>query len=271
MEAKTLVSIIIPCYNNGKYLDETIQSVLNQTYREFEIIIVDDGSTDNLTKQYLSKLNHSNITLFNREHEGVSSARNFGISQATGKYILPLDADDLISNDFLELAVAALNENPALKLVCCQVDFFGYRKGTMRFPEYTLEKLLAKNLFVVSSLFRRADFLQTSGYNSNMQEGFEDWDFWISLLKNGGEVFRLEKTCFFYRIHKTSRNNQLKNENFSRLRKQVYENHKDTFLSHYFDPAETFEYELIHHSMEYKVGSFMLKPFRLWQKIIHRT
>ena len=264
-----MVSVIIPCNNGGKFLDETINSVLKQTYTDFEIIIVDDGSTDAFTKQYLSLLKDPKIKVFFKENEGVSTARNFAISHSSSEYILPLDADDLISEDYLELAVKVLNEIQEVKLVSCEVDFFGYTKGSMYFPEYSLEKLLARNLFVVSSMFRRKDFLLTSGFNPNMKEGFEDWDLWISLLKTGGSVYRIKKTCFFYRIHKKSRNNQLKGLSFSRLRKQIYENHLEAYQQFYFDPVETFEYELIRDSMEYKVGKKILKPFRFIQKIIH--
>ena len=270
LDTINLVSVVIPCYNNGRYLDETLKRVLSQTYQAFEIILVDDGSTDAFTIDFLSMINHPKISVFTREHEGVSSARNFAINHANGRYILPLDADDLISVDYLELAVKALNDNDPVKLVTCNVDYFGYRKGRILTPAYSLAKLLAKNLFVVSSMFRRSDFMLTSGFNPNMKEGFEDWDFWITLLKTGGEVYKLEKTCFLYRIHKQSRNNQLKGTSFSRLRAQVYENHKETYQSYYFDPTEAFEYELIHNSMEFKVGSLLLKPYRIWQKMIHK-
>jgi glycosyltransferase involved in cell wall biosynthesis len=269
MDSNKLVSVVIPCYNNGQYLNETIQSVLNQTYHEFEIIIIDDGSTDASTKQFLSQLNHSKIHVFFKENEGVSIARNFGISHSKGEYILPLDADDLIANDYLKNGIKVFDQDPLVKLVSCNVEFFGYRKGKMIFPNYSFERLLARNLFVVASMFRRKDFNETAGFNPNMREGFEDWDFWISLLKTGGSVYRLEKSCFFYRINKKSRNNLLKEKNFSRLKRQIYENHKDLYQQYYIDPTQSFEYDLIKDSMEYKVGSFLLKPFRFWQRFRH--
>jgi len=265
-----MVSVIIPCYNKGIYLDETINSVLRQTYTDFEIIIVDDGSTDTFTKQFLSRLNHPKIKVFFRENEGVSQARNYAIKHSKGEYILPLDADDLISDDYFERAVEVLSKNQDVKLVCCNVDYFGYRKGTIASTEYSFERLLARNLFVVSSMFRRSEFSLTPGFNLNMKLGFEDWDFWISLLKTGGGVYRIDKTCFFYRIHKKSRNNQLKEENFSRLRQQIYENHQDVYHQYYFNPIDSFEYALVRDSMEYTVGRKILRPFRFIQKFIYR-
>lgn len=265
--ANKLVSVIIPCFNSGRYLDKTINSVLCQTYQDFEIIIVDDGSTDDTTRQYLSALSHPKINVFFKENEGVSIARNVAISHSTGEYILPLDADDLISKDYLELAVLALNKNSSVKLVTCDVESFGCKKGIIPSDEYTIEKLLAKNLFVVSSMFRREDYNKTHGFNPNMKQGFEDWDFWLSLLSDSGEVYHINRTCFYYRLHKDSRNNLLDNERLMKLRYQIYENHADLYCRYFFNPTDSFEYELVKYSMEYKIGRIILKPFRFLQKL----
>ena len=251
-------------------MPKTIESVLGQTYQNFEIIIVNDGSTDIATLQYLSDLSHPKITVFFQDHEGVSAARNYAISKSKGDFILPLDADDLIANDYLELAVDLLSQNSDLKLVTCNVDFFGYRNGSIPAVAYSMEKLLAKNLFVISSMFRRADYNNTKGFNTNMKEGFEDWDFWLSLLSEGGEVHNIDKTCFYYRLHKDSRNNLLNDEMLTKLRYQIYENHAQLFHQYFFNPTETFEYELKKNSMEYKLGRIILKPFRLLQKVNRR-
>jgi glycosyltransferase involved in cell wall biosynthesis len=266
MNSKNLVSVIIPYYNGGKYIDKTIKSVLDQAYKEFEIIIVDDGSTDTFTKQYLSQLDHSKIKVFYKGNGGVASARNYAILKSQGEYILPLDADDLIAKDYLELAVDILNQNSAVKLVTCNVEYFGYRKGFMQSQEFSIEKLLAKNLFVVSSVFRRMDYDKTKGFNMNMKEGFEDWDFWISLLGDGGEVHNIDKTCFYYRSHKGSRNFLMGGRAFKKMRYQIYENHAELYHRYFINPTDCFEYELVKNSMEYKVGKMILRPFRYFQK-----
>lgn len=263
---KNMVSVIIPCFNGGKYLNETINSVLDQTYQNFEIIIVDDGSTDPETKQFLSVILHPKIKVYFKENEGVSSARNYAILKSTGNYIIPLDADDLLGEDYLELAVDVLNQNGSVKLVTCNVTYFGYRKVSKLSIKYSIETLLAKNLFVVSSMFRREDYDKTNGFNSNMKDGFEDWDFWISLLGDGGEVYNIDKTCFFYRSHKDSRNFQL-NYFSKKLRYQIYENHVELYHRYFINPTDCFEYELIKDSMEYKAGKLFLRPFRYLQKL----
>ena len=130
-----------------------------------------------------------------------------------------------------------------------------------------MEKLLAKNLFVISSMFRRVDYDKTRGFNTNMKEGFEDWDFWLFLLAEGGTVQHIDKTCFYYRLHKDSRNNLLNDEMLTKLRYQIYDNHAELFHQHLFNPTDSFEYELKKNSMEYKLGRLILKPFRFLQKV----
>jgi len=107
-ELSPTVSVIVPCYNQGIYLDEAIQSVLGQTYQDFEIIIVDDGSDDGLTgltNDLLRDYRRKRTRVIRTENRGVVSARNTAISHARGKYILPLDADDRIGSEYLEKAV----------------------------------------------------------------------------------------------------------------------------------------------------------------------
>jgi len=131
-ELSPTVSVIVPCYNQGIYLDEAIQSVLGQTYQDFEIIIVDDGSDDGLTgltNDLLRDYRRKRTRVIRTENRGVVSARNTVISHARGKYILPLDADDRIGSEYLEKAVKILDDNPDTGIVYCEVEFFGERQG----------------------------------------------------------------------------------------------------------------------------------------------
>jgi len=115
---ENIVSIIIPAYNAEKYLEETIASALASSYPHLEIIIVNDGSTDN-TQQIITKITNqeTKVKAYLQKNQGVSVARNFGISKASGTYILPLDADDLISEDYIEKAVKILIANDNVKMV----------------------------------------------------------------------------------------------------------------------------------------------------------
>lgn len=265
-ESGKKVSVIIPVFNDAKYLKEAIQSVLKQPFQDFEIVIVDDGSSDTFTTDFLKGLDRPEIHVFFREQEGVSQARNYGISQASGAYILPLDADDLLGKDFLEQAVKILDGDPLVKVVSGEVKMFGIRRGLKRMPPHSLEMLMGQNTLVVSSLFRKSDFLQTRGFNPNMKEGFEDWDFWLSLLETGGEVRKVDTVALHYRIKKNSRNYSLTTEKMQKLRKQIFRNHQGLYGRYFFDPQKSFEYDLLLHSREYKLGRKLLRPVRFLLK-----
>lgn len=111
------VSVIVPCYNLGQYLDETIDSILAQTYQDFKIIIVNDGSTDGDTIELLKTYNKPKTQVIHTENQGPSAARSAGIPLAKGQYILPLDADDLIGDTYLEKAVEVLDKDPSIGIV----------------------------------------------------------------------------------------------------------------------------------------------------------
>lgn len=256
------VSVIIPCYNQGKYIEETIKSVLLSTYTDFEIIIINDGSTDSLTNDLLKTPSWPKTKILNTINVGVAAARNIAIKYSSGKYILPLDGDDKISSDYLNDAVEILENNPNIKVVSCDVQFIGHKKGIYKLPEYSLEKLLGQNILVVSCFYRRADFDKTNGYNPNMVYGYEDWDFWLSLMESGGEVYKIPKVHFYYRITKKSRNRSIRDDQYIFLRKQIYKNHKDLFSRNFLDPRLTFEYHLVYRSKEYLIGRILLSPFR---------
>jgi glycosyltransferase involved in cell wall biosynthesis len=203
---ENLVSVIIPCFNHQNYLLEAINSVIQSTYLHFEIIIIDDGSSDNsceVAKEAMSK--HKNIFYYYQTNQGPAVARNRGIQEAKGKYILPLDADDKISADYIEKAFEELNNNQQIKVVYCKAEYFGNRTGLWKLKEFSLKELAVDNMIFSCAMFRKEDWEIVGGYSSELKDGWEDWEFWISMLKNGGQVRCLEFVGFYYRIHQISR------------------------------------------------------------------
>jgi glycosyltransferase involved in cell wall biosynthesis len=134
------VSVIIPCYNQGKYIDEAVDSVLSQTFLDYEIIIVNDGSTDALTNSILKNYNKPKTKVIHTLNNGVSAARNIAIDNSQGEYILPLDADDKIAKDFIELAVNIIESRPDIKIVYSEVKFFGEQKGKWKLAEFDMKR-----------------------------------------------------------------------------------------------------------------------------------
>ena len=215
------VSVIIPCYNHGRYLDESIGSVLDQTFKDLEIIVVNDGSTDPETLDILDLLNRKGCRVLHTPNQGPAAARNTGISSCRSDYILPLDADDRISPDFIREAVTVLDADPLLGVVYGRVRFFGEAEGVWEQPEFSPGRLLIENMIVATAVFRRKDWLAVGGYRAVMKEGWEDWDFWLSLVGISRKVNRLENGIFYYRIRHDSRTRSLplgmKMKLFSRL------------------------------------------------------
>lgn len=213
--SQPLVSIIVPCYNMSAFLEETLRSVVASDYRPLEVIVVDDGSTDDsaevaeklmtsILSTFKGELERVSFSLLRQPNSGVSAARNNGLQQARGTYILPLDADDRIGSTFISHAVAAMENNPGLKVVYCRAEFFGERQGEWFLPDYSPALLARKNMIPATALYRRQDALNFGGYCTD--EIFrEDWDFWLSMLEHGGEVLRLDEIGFFYRIRTGSR------------------------------------------------------------------
>lgn len=202
-----LISIVIPVYNQAQFLGETFDSVIDSSFPRIEIIIVDDGSTDDSAKVALS-LKHKyadKVSVILQENSGPSKARNEGIKIARGKYILPLDADDLISPTYIENAVKVLEENPKVKVVYSEAEKFGNKMGKWKLKLFSLKSIALDNMIFVSAFYRKKDWELVGGYDERMTWGWEDWEFWINMLKSGGEVIKLPETGFFYRIRKNSR------------------------------------------------------------------
>jgi predicted O-linked N-acetylglucosamine transferase (SPINDLY family)/glycosyltransferase involved in cell wall biosynthesis len=203
-----LVSVVIPCYNQAQYLSEAVESVAAQTYRQWEILIVNDGSPDSTTAvaQALIQQNPSfRIRLIEKQNGGLSDARNAGVRFAKGSYILPLDADDKIAPTFLAQAVALLEEHPGIAIAYTDWVYFGAHTTKRAALDYDFERLAKKeNLFTCTSLYRKAAWEAVGGYNTNMTRGVEDWDFWISCGEKGYVGKRIPESLFFYRAKEGS-------------------------------------------------------------------
>lgn len=228
------VSIIIPCYNQGEFVHDAIRSILGQEDASIEIIIVNDGSTDNATIEILNSYSSSIIRVLHTTNQGLSRARNNGIAIAQGQYILPLDADDTIAAGYITRAIAVLDANPHVGIVYGEAVFTGAASGKWNLPPASLRRMLTRNVIFHAAFFRRADWEKTGGYNSNMRYGLEDWDFWLSLIDHGCAIVRLDGVVYHYRIAEDSMTTRLR----SKLSHSLYSytrlilNHKKLYMQH---------------------------------------
>ena len=254
MRKNPLVSVIIPCFNQARYVSETLESVQQQTFTDFECIVVNDGSTDDsLLKIKAFCEDDTRFRYIDKPNEGVSVARNTAIRQSKGKFLLPLDADDKIAPTYLEKTVTYLKQHPEVKLVCTNTRLFGTKNVDYDLPEYDYRRIICRNVLVCTALFRRKDFDKTSGYNPRMVKGLEDWDIWLSFLKESDQVHRINEYLFFYRMKYESRNRS-SFKAYAKVREQIWENHKDIYANYFFNPVESDEYQTLIHSKEYRIG-----------------
>ena len=271
-----LVSVIVPCYNCGKYLAETLDSVLAQTYSNWECIIIDDGSTDDsrqVAERYVQK--DARYKYMYQENGGVANARNNAIKVSAGKYILPLDGDDKISSEYVADAVSELKKDIIIKLAYSKAETFGERSGFWDIPLYSFKGLLIENLIFCSAVFRKEDFLKTNGYDENMLEGFEDWEFWISFLNETDKIVKLSKVHFYYRLKEVTRNPKTTDkEKQKRIRNYIFRKHSDLYQKYFSLPDLIFEYyenkvmlESINKSTSFKVGKRIMAPFIFIKKL----
>ncbi len=267
---KPSVSIIIPCYNLAEYLTETLESVLIQTYENWECIIMNDGSTDN-TDEIVQKwcIKDKRYKYIKQSNQGVIAARNISIKSSIGKYILPLDADDKIDAYFLEEAVKFLENNES-DIIFGIVETFGTHTERWDKEIFSIAEELKHNLIPITALYRREIWESIGGYNSKMKNGFEDWDFWLSAIEKGFRVKQLFISMLYYRQTINSRSLQISSLNMFNLRKELSINHMELYLEHLGDPLNLYykikeverQKQLLENSFTYKFGKILLNPFK---------
>lgn len=230
------VSVIIPCFNQAPYLKEAVLSVIRQSYQNWEIIIVNDGSTDNsedIAKECAAT--DSRIVYIAQPNHGVSTARNTGIKASKGKYILPLDGDDTIETDYLARAVEYLEAHPECVCFYCRANMFGSINQPWDVKYIDYEHLLICNSIFCSSVYRRTDFDIIGGYDETFIHGYEDWEFYIRLLANGGEVYQDDTRMFNYRkkgIHEQSLDS-ISQKHEKSILNSIYKKHFDLYIKYY--------------------------------------
>ena len=265
------ITIIIPCYNDFQYIEQSVQSALNQTYPNIEVIVVDDGSNVE-TKTVLKKIEPKISQLITQENQGQSTARNIGIQAAKGEFILVLDSDDYFEPSFCEESVAVFSTDASIKIVTCQATLlFSDDKKELYIPNGgDIKSFMYGNCALGTSMFKKEDWKIVSGYDETMISGFEDWEFFIRLLKSGGTAFVIQKPLYTYRKREASTTTRANKARYDLLH-FIFTKHKDLYVSD-FENFTTFLLDKIQQAetsklkykekIDYKIGAVILKPLR---------
>jgi len=179
-----MISVIIPLYNREKTIIKTLTSLEKQTYQDFEVIIVNDGSTDGSEKavaKYLGRLSSNvHFYFFNQKNQGAPAARNRGFQASKGEYLLFCDADAFLKPEALATMLANLEANPEISYA---YSSFNWGKKLFKLDEFNPERLKKMPYIHSLSLIRRQDF-PASGWDVNIKK-FQDWDLWLTMLEQG--------------------------------------------------------------------------------------
>ena len=236
-----LVSIVIPCFNDGHYLDDSIRSVFNQTMPSFEVIVVDDGSTDPGTLAILDALPWTRTRVIHQANRGLSAARNAGMSAARGTYVVPLDADDALEPEYLERMVAALKGDPNAAIAACWARLFEDINAVWIPRPFNPYQLALSNSIIGCVLMRRDAWRTAGGYDESMRHGNEDWELWIRLVRAGWDVVEVPEVLFRYRKHGISMSVETE-ARFEQGRAEIVAKHRDLYASEHLAELKQIHY-----------------------------
>ena len=279
MNSTSNVTVIIPCYNDNAYIEQAINSIICQTVLPEKIIVIDDGS-DEATKVVLRKIVAENLEIVYQQNQGVCNARNRGIDLASTDYILTLDADDFFEPTFIEKAIDVLKNNSKIGVVGSFVNVIKYGKLETEIHKPLggiVKNFLVKNNAMASLMFRKQCWTEVSGYDENMVKGYEDWEFWIAILRNNWEMYIISEVLFNYRIKKKSRDTVALDLYDFELREYIFLKHKELYKEHFdFYVTELIRQNSIlrnnsnktKKSIDYKIGGLFLTPIRFVKKIV---
>lgn len=227
-----LISVIIPCHNQGIFLQDTLDSVYCQTHRNIEIIIVDDASDDNFTINKLHGLKSKGLKIINAEVYNPSITRNIGIENCKGDFYVPLDADDLLHEQFIEKCLHKILNNKCLGAVSSWTMCFGKEDSLLKYKSGGIENYLYHTNCTVTALVKKSVWSEVKGYDSDMTEGMEDWDFWLSITSKNYLIEIIQEPLFFYRIKNLSRQTEAITKS-EIIKKKINTKHK-ILMNRYF-------------------------------------
>ena len=288
-----MVSIIVPCYNQAHYMAETLNSVIAQTYNNWECIILNDGATDNTEEVALAYCKKDNRFRYHKhENKGLSATRNVGIRLAEGQYLQFLDSDDILAPDKLQKQVSLLEDTVA-DVCTCHHDMFNNCDFEHRYTyplseashRFTLKDL--GNTFVIAihnGLFSRSFIIENNVLFNEDLRSYEDWLFWATLIVKGAQFIEINEILAHYRIHLDSMSKQ------SAI--MLYTCVESTFnLYDLLDPTckreytidltnrivewakywlKDYEQERKAKSIDYKVGAFLMRPIHVISRYLRK-
>lgn len=243
MPTPPLTRFVIPCYNHGRFVADAVRSCLKQLDARVEVVIVNDGSTDELTKAACDKCSElsDNVHVIHQQNRGLPAARNVGVQFQTGTQLQPdylafLDADDWIEPTFISKLAAQLEHSPeTVSHAYCQERLVDKATGIWTVPSWDPLLLLVTNIHPVTALVKATHFHQVGGFDESLIHGYEDWDFWLRFSKRGWLGRRVREPLFNWRRHSDVTMVMEAVKRHASLFASLMERHKDLYDQHASD------------------------------------
>ena len=226
-------SFVVTCHNLGVWLEETLDSLFAQTDQDFEIVLVNDGSTDSATCRLLATLSRERMTVIHSERRGLPGARNLGARHSKGSLLCMVDADDLLEPTYLARSVAALEASPGAAFASHWLRAFGDEHWEWTPTDCTFPALLHANTINGAALLRRGAFDRVGGFDESMIDGCEDWEFWIRVVDAGYHGVIIPEFLFRYRRRADSMSRTMHDvPGMPALYRSLVQRHRDLFAKH---------------------------------------
>lgn len=251
-----LVSVVIPCYNHGQYLEDALNSLEKCDSTLFEVIIVNDGSTDEYTNQYLLDLSRKGYNVISQKNSGLGAARNEGIKKAKGKFILPLDADNRIYPDYITKSLEVFEKYDDIAVVYGNANYIGEKTGILKPGPFNLQRLMLGNYIDACAVIKKTVIEEVGFYDNMRIMGYEDWDLWLRIGFKDYKFYYVDEVLFDYRV---INNSMMRSLNADVKRQNEIEQY---FIEKYKDKLS---YNSILDHLIYRAKK---KPFNFFYKLL---
>jgi len=237
--------VLVPCFDDGAWIGEALASVRAQTVQDFEILVVDDGSTESGTLSALAAIEAGGTTVLRTPNRGLPAARNHAARHVSGAILCALDADDRLAPTWFERGLEVLESRPDVAFVSHWLETFGDEHWTWTPSSCDLPALLARNTVNGAALVRRTAFDAIGGYDESMRHGCEDWDFWLRLVERGFAGAIVPEVLFFYRRRAGSMSRTMTTSERALPIEQLVSRHEAEYRAHLMDVLAAKELESI--------------------------
>lgn len=267
--AEPLISVIIPCYNNERVIIEAIESVEKQTYSNVEMIVVDDGSTDQTAEVVRNySRGKSNIKFFSKPNGGPASTRNYGFDRSSGQFIVFLDGDDRLHPDFIKEHFEIFRKHIHLSLVYSNAEFFEGKTGPWHIIDYNSDEFLISNAIPIFAMVSAAAFERAGKFDEQLK-GLEDWELWIRILTKNSHVYKIKKPLYYYR-KRIEQNSLTDHADFHvdsvQYYHYIYNKHLDAYRARHLDLLHLLDSHRHNKSIYQDFVKYRRKYYSVWYR-----